>query len=291
MEEEEQTPVRPPWGAWFKTIAGVVAPTTLVTGLLLYFGFAYVDSRYQYFGIDAATLGLSTQDYLLRSAGPLFMPVGTALMVGLLGALGYTAVSVLSTSRPRLAPVLTWLSLGLVGCGVALFVVGVLAGYEVWHAGLLDTPLILCSGLLLVLYGRLLYLRSTGRMGYGRRELTALAFVAALISLCLFWTVQAYAQLQGRSDARYLARNLGLRPEIVLDTTERLHFTGSGVREEVLPSAPGVAQRFRYRYHGLRLLAQVDNRMFVIPQGWDRSRGDVLIVPADANARVAFRPG
>ncbi|MFI9201243.1 hypothetical protein [Streptomyces sp. NPDC053048] len=289
--EEEQPPARPPWGAWAKTIAGFIAPTTLATGLLLYFGFAYVDARYQYFGVDAATLDLSTQDYLLRSAGPLFMPVGIALTVGLLGALGYTAVSALSTSRPRLGPVLARCALGLIGCGAALFVVGVLAGYGVWRAGPLDTPLILCCGLLLVVYGRLLHLKASGRAGYGRRELTAFAFLAALISLCLFWTVQVYAQMHGRADARYLAANLQLRPAVVLDTAERLHFMRTQVREEELPVAKSGPQRFRYRYSGLRLLAQVDNRMFVIPQDWTRDRGSVLIVPADANVRVAFRPG
>jgi len=61
----------------------VVAPTTLVTALAFYFGWVLTNSRASYFGIDASALGFSTQDYLLRSADALFVPLGTALVLAL----------------------------------------------------------------------------------------------------------------------------------------------------------------------------------------------------------------
>ncbi|MEW2030679.1 hypothetical protein AB0901_09195 [Streptomyces roseifaciens] len=287
---EEQRTSRPPWGAWLKTIAGFVAPTTILTGLLLYFGFAYTDALYEYFGIDAATLGFSTQDYLLRSAGALYMPVGITLATGLLGALGYLCVTSLIRSRPALAPLLTRVSMALTAAGFLLFVLGMLGGFAVWRAGALDTPLLLGGGLVLVLYGRVLQIKCASRAYPYAREATALVLIAALIALSSFWAVNAYAQQHGRSDARYLARNLWLRPEIVVDTAERLYFRHTNVQEAALPDG-GPKQRFKFRYHGLRLLAQSNSRMFVIPDGWSTRQGSVMILPADDSVRVAFRPG
>ncbi|MDJ0340099.1 hypothetical protein QMK19_06120 [Streptomyces sp. H10-C2] len=262
----------------------------MLTSLLLYFGFAYTDALYEHFGIDAATLGFSTQDYMLRSAGALYMPLGTTLGVGLTGVLGYYCVSSLGRSRPRLTPYLSWGCLALTGCGIALFTLGMLGGFQVWPAGALDTPLLLGGGLLLVVYGQILHVKANGRDYPVAREVAALAIVAALISLSSFWAVNAYAQEHGRSDARYLADNLWLRPEIVVDTAERLYFQHADVKETSLPEG-GPGQRFRFRYQGLRLLAQSNNRMFVIPEGWRADQGSVLIIPTDANVRVAFRPG
>lgn len=288
MEEEQPTPTRPPWGAWLKAVAGLVAPTTLLTGLLLFFGFAYTDALYEYFGIDPATLGFSTQDYLLRSAAALYMPVGATLAAVLVGTLGYAWVCSLDGSRPGLVGAVGGVSVALIGCGAALFVLGMFGGFQVWPAGPLDTPLLLGGGLLLVVYGRALHLKTTGRPFPG--ETKTLLLVAALIALCSFWAVQAYAQSHGRYDGEDLARHLRLRPAVVVDTAERLYFGTASVRETALPqSAP--AQKFRYRYRGIRLLAQSGDRMFLIPDDWTTRRGAVIVLPADGTVRVAFRPG
>ena len=61
----------------------VVAPTTLVTALAFYFGWVLTNSRASYFGIDASALGYSTQDYLLRSADALFVPLGSVFVLAL----------------------------------------------------------------------------------------------------------------------------------------------------------------------------------------------------------------
>ncbi|MFC0847667.1 MULTISPECIES: hypothetical protein [Streptomyces] len=286
--EEQPTPARPPWGNWLKAVAGFVAPTTLLTGLLLYFGYAYSSSFYAYFGIDLATLGLSTQDLLLRSAAGLYMPLAVALAAGLAGALGLAWVSSIGDARPGLVRRLGRVGVGLAVGGGALFVLGLLGGLQVWPAGPLDTPLLFGGGLLLVVYGRTLHLKTTGHPFPG--ELKALAVVAALVALSSFWAVQAYAQSHGRDDGRELARNLWHRPTVVVDTPEQLYFGAAPVKETSLP-AGGPGQKYKYRYRGVRLLAQSGNRMFLIPDGWTRTRGFVIMVPADGTVRVAFRPG
>ena len=48
---------------------------TLVSALLFYFGYVSARSQYEYFGIDVDTIGLSTQDYVMRSPQPLLVPL------------------------------------------------------------------------------------------------------------------------------------------------------------------------------------------------------------------------
>ncbi len=172
---------------------------------------------------------------------------------------------------------------------VPLFLLGLLTGLQVMSAGSMGTPLLLGGAVLLFLLGRVLAVRCSGSPYPVHRERAALAVSTALIALASFWAVGAYAQEKGRTDARHLAANLTLRPAVVLDTAERLYLPWPGVEETALPTAAD--QRFRYRYRGLRLLAQSDNRMFVVAKAWTWQNGAVMIIPADGNVRVSFHAG
>src|SRR5918998_5313163 len=52
-----------------------IAPASLLAGLLFYWGFFHARGFCQYFGIDSSVLGLSTTDYVMRSADGLFVPL------------------------------------------------------------------------------------------------------------------------------------------------------------------------------------------------------------------------
>src|SRR5205814_9746584 len=65
-------------------ISLVVAPTTLLTALLYYFGWLSTNRFSRYFGIDPSTIGFSTQDYLLRAIAPAFGPLIVLAASGLL---------------------------------------------------------------------------------------------------------------------------------------------------------------------------------------------------------------
>ena len=62
----------------------VVAPTTLLTGLLFYFGWSFTYWYFHYLGVNSTLLGSTSQDYLMRSVDALFVPVTVAAVVGLL---------------------------------------------------------------------------------------------------------------------------------------------------------------------------------------------------------------
>ncbi|MFD3327293.1 hypothetical protein [Streptomyces sp. NPDC058701] len=287
MSEADSDNGAPAWGNWVVTIATLVAPTTFIGALLLYFGFAYTDALYAHFGVDAATLGFSTQEYALRSAGALYVPAGATLTVALVGVLVYYAARKLGNRGAPLPPGSRLAPYVVMACGLVMFVLGVLGGFAVWRAGAMDTPLLIGGGLVLLVFGRALSFKFTGANYPVARERLALALVAALVGLSCFWAAHAYAKKHGADDARYLARHLWLRPAVTVDTTERLYFPPRQVRETALP-VTGPPQRFRYRYEGLRLLAEVNGRMFLIPEDWAKTGGGVLVVPADPAVRVAF---
>ena len=68
----------------FKVFGGIVAPTSLLTGLLFYFGRSRASGYYRYFHVNATVLDLSTNDYLFSGVDGLFVPVAVACLLALL---------------------------------------------------------------------------------------------------------------------------------------------------------------------------------------------------------------
>ena len=50
-------------------------PLTVVTALLIYFGWARADAQSKAMGVDVSMFGYSTQDYVLRSISTLYLPL------------------------------------------------------------------------------------------------------------------------------------------------------------------------------------------------------------------------
>ena len=58
-------------------------PITVISALLFYFGYVSSRAQYEYFGIDVDTIGLSTQDYVMRSPQSLLVPLLALVVIGL----------------------------------------------------------------------------------------------------------------------------------------------------------------------------------------------------------------
>ncbi|WP_316519761.1 hypothetical protein [Kitasatospora brasiliensis] len=218
------------------------------------------------------------------------MPAEVALTGVLVAALTFPLVSGVARRGPGATRALRRVCLAAVLPTAVLLVLGVAAGFEVIEAGPMGTPLLIGGALLLALLARLLYVRGAGAAFPVSGERVALGVTVGILALCAYWAVGNYAQQKGQAEAEALSHNLQVRPAVMLDTSERLALDWSGVRETPLP-AEGAGAHFRYRYEGLRLLAQSDNRMFLIPRQWTWATGNVLVLPVDANARVAFHAG
>ncbi|MFK4069512.1 hypothetical protein [Streptomyces sp. NPDC029674] len=68
------------------TIVGtIIAPTSMITALLYYFGWHHAYWFFDYYGVNSTVLGFGTTDYLMRSLDALYVPLtvtaGAALLV------------------------------------------------------------------------------------------------------------------------------------------------------------------------------------------------------------------
>jgi hypothetical protein len=278
---------------WVGFAAGIVAPVTVLSALLFYFGYVSSRSRYEYFGIEVDTIGLSTRDYVMRSPQPLLVPL-LVLTLGAAGALLlHNAVRVrINAARgtpraQRQERIIAWIQLA----GATVLVIGVLAllGYSlIGHLSYyaLFTPALLGLGAAVLGYashlGRVVR-PPAGPVG-PQRVVTVLLAVVTITSA--FWATATTAQYSGRGLAKSDAEHLDRFPVVILDSKERLYLRSPGLEESTLPSAPG--QTFHYRYRRLRLLVVGQSRMFLIPDTWSPSNTTVVL-PLDGSVRVQFQ--
>lgn len=274
----------------------VVAPTTLVTALAYYFGWVLTNSRARYFGIDASALGYSTQDYLLRSADALFVPLGAVIVLALaLVSLHAAVTRVMDDERARRR---LWVAAhAAIGAGGLLFAFGVVAVFEpvAFSPHYLFASASPGIGIALVAYGvHVLERVRTARSQQSTplADLTtrraAVTLVALLIVLSGFWTASKYADALGRGRAQSLAASLGAQPGVTVFSPRRLHIDAPGVTERRL-TGPDAA--YRYRYAGLRMLVRSNGKYFLVPDGWRRGVSTAIVLADGADYRFEFGAG
>jgi len=261
---------------WVSFAAGIFAPVTLISGLLFYFGYVSARSQYEYFGIDVDTIGLSTQDYVMRSPQPLLVPLLGMTLLAVAGLLLHNAIqpTVTSIRRAKIVAVAVLL-LGVLGL-IGYPLLGDLPYYA------LIVPLVI--GLAAATLGYLTYI---DRKAAGLSpQYVLLGLLAVVTTTCAFWATATTAQYSGRGLAKSDAENLKQFPVVILDTKDRLQLRSPGIEETALRT--GTGQTFNYRYRGLRLLVVGQNRLFLVPQQWNASN-TTLVVPLDGSIRVQFQ--
>ena len=263
---------------WVSFAAGIVTPVTLITALLFYFGYVSSRSQYEYFGIDVDAIGLSTQDYVMRSPQPLLVPLLVLSLIAVAGLLLHNAIraraGLIAVRRARLAAIVV-LALGVLG----LFLYPVLGGLAYYA---LVVPLVI--GLAAAVLGYLSYL--TTRLLDLKPQVALIALLTVVTMSCAFWATATAAQYSGRGLAKSNAEHLDRLPVVILDSKERLHLRSPGVEETAL--RPSEGQTFNFRYRGMRLLIVGENRLFLVPQRWNASN-TTLVVPLDESIRVQFQ--
>ena len=276
--------------------ASVVAPITIISALLFYFGYVSSRAQYAYFGIDVDAIGLSTQDYVMRSPQPLLVPLLVLVMIAVaLVALHLWVTAWLGRARPERARIVThralYIGLVILAAGITLIILyPVLADWPYYN---LVTPIIVAVGAGVVAYSWRLVSRLPPQpdalpspAGSPALRRMGLVLLCVLVAATLFWSTATIAQWSGRGLARQDARHLDDLPRVILDTKERLYITDPFIKETALPPSEG--QTFRYRYRNLRLLIQGKDRMFFVPDAWSAS-DSTLVVPLDDSVRVRFQ--
>lgn len=260
----------------------LLANITVLTALLVYFGWRRSATQAERLGIAESVLQMSTRDYLLRSVRPvlvLLIGVGVAGLAWV--ALDRYLVPAAAGSRTRR---FTWtvraLSVMWLVLPAAVWVLGF-----VWRSGAFVLfPASIGAGVLLLLYAA--HLRQLGASrdeAAGRRHVALQACAALLAVVALFWTAANYAQVEGVRLAASISNDIASLPGVRIYSEERMHLDGPGVAERRLSDVDG---EVRYRYEGLRLLEHTGGRYFLISDGWTRRYGVLFVVPDDGSLRL-----
>lgn len=277
-------------------VALVLAPTTIVTALAFYFGWVLTNARASYFGVDASALGFTTQDYLLRSADALFVPLGTVFVLAL-GLLWLHVVAMRQMGDRRRREWLRIAALVEVAAGAVLFVLGVIGVF--WPLSFSPHYLFASAapglGIILLTHG-LYVLGRIDRVerpglrpaGDARLRAAAVGLVLLIVVLSGFWTASKYADALGRGRGERLAAALSSRPQVTVYTPRRLELAGDGVVERPLR---GEDLAYRYRYSGLRLLIRSGGKYFLLPENWTRGNGAAIVLADSPDYRFEFGVG
>jgi hypothetical protein len=276
----------------FRLLGTVVAPTTLLTSLLFYFGWAHAYYFYDYFGINSTLLGLTTRDYVQRAADGLFIPMMVVACAGLLALWAHSLLRARLAEGPH--PWLLRLVIGIAAVGLVLTVGGF---WSIFAATPLRrrlygtaAPLSLALGVLLVVYA----VHQWRSLGVGRRtagppwgRVAEWGAVFVLVGLSLFWAAGNYSVAVGRQRAREMVLELPGEPGVVLFSERSLSLIAPGVRE-VRCRDPQAG--YRFRYDGLKLLPQSGDQYLLLPATWSRRNGVAILIPRNDSLRLELIP-
>lgn len=276
-------------------IATLVAPTSLVTGLLYYFGWARASRQSQAMGFDVSLLGFSTQDYLLQSLKPMFWPLLVGLLASIAGLVLHAGVLLYASratpdlenpERERRRRHVRRFATAMAATGAALAVLGLVGASLDTDIRLISIgyPLCLTGSIVCVSYA--IYLSQRFRGKKARRVLTPelksmqlglSALVVLLLLLTLFWSVSNYAGNKGIDLALRIERTLPRFPDVTVYSARRLFLPPPTV-ESPLDGENGA---YRFRYTGLKLLYRTRSTYFLRPNSLPPQANIFLTESAD----------
>ena len=285
-EDESRTGLLQRLPSVTRLLTEIVAPTTLVTGLLFFFGWGHAYWFFHYFGVDSAALGLGQADYLMRSVDGLFVPLAGLAVLALAVAWGrLLGERFLPTSVRR--PLGEWAPRTAAVVGVLLVLNGISALFvaTIFNQGLAVAPLSFAIGIGILFY----LLHRSASAGPGWLAVTEWLAVFVLVGLSLFWAAFDYSAAVGRSRAAQFVAELPESPEAMVYSESRLNLTAPGVTEVRCAGDPELA--YGFRYDGLTLLWQTEDEIVLLPRTWAREDGVAVVIPRDSGVRLEFRRG
>jgi hypothetical protein len=264
----------------------IIAPTTLLVALTFYFGRQLTSARSAWFGIDASLLGFSTQDYVVRSADALFIPLGVLALVTLASVEIYE-LACRAADRSPPSRHFKWAVPLVAGAGALLLAVGLYAAKEGLPTSVhyLVGPVCPAVGILLIALAARIHRRLAPRPsgdGPPAPDATRKVLVVAIVVLSLFWTTSQYALALGRGRAATLEAHLERLPAAVVFSRTRLEL--SGAQEQTM----GPGGHYRYRYDGLRFFIRSGGLYVFLPDDWSRDEGAAIVLGDSPDVRFEF---
>jgi hypothetical protein len=276
-----------------KVAGSILGPVTVLTALMFYFGLLHAFWFFGTFGVDYTVFGLTTQDYLIRSADGLFVPLTVLASIGLLVLWGYRLLSVRLGEARRLAAAPVVITV-LAAFGVALLavaVIGVVAPHVLQRYPALPGIALSAGLLLLMAASRMQRWLRRQRVGDGARSSEPLALLAAewaavflLVSVGLFWAAGDWSAAVGTRRGNQVLENLKDWPDAVLYSDKRLGLSAAGVGETRCEGGEG--ERV-YRYDGMHLIVQSGGQYLFLPSDW-QINSHAIVVPKTDDMRIVF---
>lgn len=282
MSEQDESGAEPPTGnPVLRWAAGILANVTVITALLVYFGWQRADVMASELGIDESVLGMSTTDYVLRSVGPVLALLVIVGVAGLLWLRLDHALAPRVRDDGRSSRLVRHALRALSVAWLALPMIVWLLWWPFEEQAYVAMPFGIGAGILLTMYGT--HLRTTLPGAPEGKSLTLMwTFTAVIAGVCLFWGASNYASVLGVSLAQQtVVTDL---TKVTVYSTKRLNLA-AGV-ETVLPAATDKKDAFQYRYSGLRLLNRTGGHWFLIAESWRIRQGVVVMLPDSSSLRM-----
>ena len=205
-----------------KAIGTIVAPAALVTALMYLFGLLHAYWFFTRFGVDYTLMGLTTEDYLVRSADGLFVPLVVVSAVGLAGLWTSRSLPATLTQRARGVPrrVVVVAASVVAAVLLAVAVTGIVA--PALFTGSVAVPGLSLVAAVLVLTA-LSRPRGDGAGGPGAVVVAEWVAIFLLVSTGLYWAVTDYSASVGTERADQLIAALPYWPDAVVYSEKSLN--------------------------------------------------------------------
>lgn len=270
-----------------KVFSSILAPTTVLTALLFYFGTQHANAFCGWFGVHYSVLGLSVSDYLIRAGDGMTVPITVVAAVGLGVLWAHRLLEARLSPRAwrtllrRAVPVLSVAGVALVGLGLTGLVVPALL-YR--FPGL--PGLCLAVGFLCFPLADRVHQARTGRNRSATGAVVQWTFTFVLVTVGAFWAVTDYSAAVGELRAYEYEVALPKTPDTVVFSEKDLGVRARGV--VMSPCAPDA--QYRFRYDGLVLVLQSGGTSLLLPREWNRADGTAVLLPGSAGTRLEFAP-
>lgn len=275
-----------------RAIGSVIAPASLITALMFYFGVQHAHWYFQYFGINHTVMGLTTQDYLIRSADGLFVPLTGVAAATLLSLWIYRlATGRLSASRRQSVRRVGAIVAAVLGAlALAIAVIGMVRPTAFQDVAGLPGLCLAIGVLLVALASNLHWLgRADGRSPLpGWVGLSEWGTLFVVVSVGLFWSVTNYSAAVGEQRGYRTALELSAEPEAFLYSKDRLSLPPMTAREVVCSQPEGSESAYRYRYEGLKLVVATAEQYMLLPSQWPAGGGIAIVLPRADSLRLEF---
>jgi hypothetical protein len=257
-----------------------VAPASLLAGLLFYWGFFHARGFCQYFGIDSSVLGLSTTDYVMRSADGLFVPLAAygAVALAIIWTWAVLPARIKNAQWPgRILATVSIVAIALILNGLSRLQFSTpLNTKPFWLA-----PTCVIAGLLLAFVVVRHRRRSARADGFGTRPSAPFewAVIVLLVGGSFFWFATDYSLRVGVGRAVAWERStLPTAPGITVFTEKALGVTAAGV---TVTRCADPAAAYHYRYDGLVLVMTAGDNLVAVPRTWNHASGTAIVLPRD----------